>query len=151
MATAVRRSTVGIGRAFEQHALAWCNGALHMSLRPVGGKGDGGVDLRGWWYLPRAAATAGAAITTGEGGGDWRRLRVVGQCKAERKALGPRAVRELEGVVAHLLRREHVRPTVEFALTIQAGQTRRLRMISSNQTGTTRELGQRVDRRWPFS
>jgi hypothetical protein len=33
---------------------------------------------------------------------EWRRLRVVGQCKAEKKGLGPRAVRELEGVVAHL-------------------------------------------------
>jgi len=61
-----------------------------MSLSQVGGAGDGGVDLRGWWTIPKSP-------TSIEG----RRLRVLGQCKAERKALGPRIVRELEGVMAH--------------------------------------------------
>ena len=31
-----------------------------------------------------------------------RRLRVIGQCKAERKLLAPRPLRELEGVMGHL-------------------------------------------------
>jgi hypothetical protein len=62
-----------------------------MEMTQVGGAGDGGVDLRGWWTIPR---TAGSESTS-------RRLRVLGQCKAERKALGPRIVRELEGVMAH--------------------------------------------------
>jgi hypothetical protein len=63
-----------------------------MSLTQVGGAGDGGVDLRGWWTIPKLGSTS-----MSEG----RRLRVLGQCKAERKALGPRIVRELEGVMAH--------------------------------------------------
>jgi hypothetical protein len=63
-----------------------------MSLTQVGGAGDGGVDLRGWWTIPKLGSTS-----MSEG----RRLRVLGQCKAERKALGPRVVRELEGVMAH--------------------------------------------------
>jgi hypothetical protein len=76
-----------------------------MSLTQVGGAGDGGVDLRGWWTIPASSSSSpssprsGSAIgTTGTG---VRRLRVLGQCKAERKALGPRTVRELEGVMAH--------------------------------------------------
>lgn len=88
------------------------NSNLHMSLRRVGRAGDGGVDLRGSWYVP--PNTAGPSRLADASGGkernrrleglreDWRRLRVVGQCKAEKKGLGPRAVRELEGVVAHL-------------------------------------------------
>ncbi|KAI0635290.1 hypothetical protein C8Q77DRAFT_1054262 [Trametes polyzona] len=52
-----------------------------MSLRRVGGKGDGGVDLQGWWWLPA------------------ERLRVVAQCKAEEKKVGPRYIREFEGTV----------------------------------------------------
>jgi hypothetical protein len=66
-----------------------------MSLTQVGGAGDGGVDLRGWWSVPKLGSSS--TSTSGEG----RRLRVLGQCKAERKALGPRIVRELEGVMAH--------------------------------------------------
>jgi hypothetical protein len=91
-----------------------------MSLRRVGGAGDGGVDLRGWWWIPADAAGEGSD-TSGDtsgiegeigrvgGKGEYagvRRVRVVGQCKAERKSLGPRALRELEGVMAHL-RGEH--------------------------------------------
>jgi hypothetical protein len=128
----------------------------------VGGAGDGGVDLRGWWTLPGAAAAAGdaarpllatnvkepsltrsypsaAAFAAAVGGrlsticahinaqgtasdkhklyrGTWRlhadeglgsagkappheRLRVIVQCKAEAKKLGPVVLRELEGAL----------------------------------------------------
>ena len=91
----IRRSTVDIGRAFELHCLKFLQAQLHMSLTQVGGAGDGGVDLRGWWSIPKFGSSSTAPSS------DWRRLRVLGQCKAERKALGPRTVRELEGVMAH--------------------------------------------------
>lgn len=98
---AIRRTTLDIGRAFEQHSLAFLTRQLHMDLVNVGGAGDGGVDLRGWWDLPLWARTSGndgqnAASTPA------RRIRVIAQCKAESKTMGPRAVRELEGVMAHL-------------------------------------------------
>ena len=103
----VRRTTVDIGRAFELHSLRFLNEKLHMSLTQVGGAGDGGVDLRGWWNVPAPSTTSARILS--EPGSDpragtiagIRKLRVLGQCKAERKALGPRAVRELEGVMAH--------------------------------------------------
>jgi len=88
----IRRTTVDIGRAFELHCLRFLQEQMYMELTQVGGAGDGGVDLRGWWSVPR---------TTGSDGSTSRRLRVLGQCKAEQKALGPRIVRELEGVMAH--------------------------------------------------
>lgn len=133
-----------------------------MSLMRVGGAGDGGVDLRGWWTLPGAAADAkpllathvkdpsltrsypsAAAFAAAVGGrlstihahldgahaapdmqklyrNTWRlrpdtsvsgsvdgtqraaaaqRLRVIVQCKAEAKKLGPAVLRELEGAL----------------------------------------------------
>jgi hypothetical protein len=66
-----------------------------MEMTQVGGAGDGGVDLRGWWTIPRTGSEGSTSTNNS------RRLRVLGQCKAERKALGPRIVRELEGVMAH--------------------------------------------------
>jgi hypothetical protein len=109
----VRRSTVDIGRAFELHCLKFLTDQLYMSLTQVGGAGDGGVDLRGYWSIPSASpkyspplpslttsrSTLGSEVE--KQGESSRRLRVLGQCKAERKALGPRVVRELEGVMAH--------------------------------------------------
>lgn len=61
----------------------------------VGGAGDKGVDLRGWWQ-PRA----------GQGPSTPREKKplawpVVVQCKAERRRLGPGIVRELEGAVGY--------------------------------------------------
>lgn len=59
---------------------------MSMALTRVGGKEDGGVDLLGWWWLPHDDMTR-------------TRLRVVAQCKAEQKKMGPAYVRELEGVL----------------------------------------------------
>jgi hypothetical protein len=75
-------SAVHRGVAFEQRSLALLRAQLSMSLVRVGGKADGGVDLLGWWWLPAR-----------------RRVRVLGQCKAEKKKLGPNYVREMEGVL----------------------------------------------------
>jgi len=78
-----------------------------MSLTQVGGAGDGGVDLRGWWTIPGSSCSSSSSSSSRSGsaigstGTGVRHLRVLGQCKAERKALGPRVVRELEGVMAH--------------------------------------------------
>lgn len=74
---------------------------MSMSLRHVGGARDGGVDLRGWWWVPRIAMPA-TEFAAGENCGGVRRLRVLAQCKAEKKSVGPRAVRELEGVMSQL-------------------------------------------------
>lgn len=100
----IRRSTVDIGRAFELHCLRFLNEQLHMSLTRVGGAGDGGVDLRGWWTVPSSSTSSSdysASSSRPKKPEPRQRLRVLGQCKAERKALGPRVVRELEGVMAH--------------------------------------------------
>jgi len=50
-----RLSPVEIGSAFERHSLLFLNHHLHMSLRRVGGAGDEGIDLKGWWYVPSTA------------------------------------------------------------------------------------------------
>lgn len=123
VARASRRSSAEIGLAYENHSLAYLNTQLHMSLRRVGRAGDGGIDLRGSWWVPAGAISASASTSPHRAGSDdrqtaakhahtigerqgfepvARRIRVVGQCKAERKALGPRVVRELEGVVGGL-------------------------------------------------
>ena len=59
-----------------------------MSLCRVGGKSDGGIDLQGWWWFPSTENTS-----------QRRRLRVLAQCKAEQKKIGPKYVREMEGVL----------------------------------------------------
>lgn len=97
----IRRTTLEVGTAFEKHALSFLNKSMSMSLRRVGGANDGGVDLRGWWWVPRVATPA-IESTASENDGGVRRLRVLAQCKAEKKSVGPRAVRELEGVMSQL-------------------------------------------------
>ncbi|OCF43817.1 hypothetical protein I317_02259 [Kwoniella heveanensis CBS 569] len=134
-------TTLDIGTTFENHALRYLNEGLYMNVRRVGGAGDGGIDLRGWWWLPRSGrgvATAPSAATSATRASspspssspsastpistltstttsdplspspttmsmdDIRRVKVVAQCKAEKKPLGPRAIREMEGVMAGL-------------------------------------------------
>ena len=74
-----------------------------MSLKRVGGRGDGGIDLLGWWWVPGGEALEGdGGSFEGEFGKERRRIRVIAQCKAEKKKLGPGYVRELEGVVYRL-------------------------------------------------
>ncbi|KAH9990993.1 hypothetical protein BJV74DRAFT_772494 [Russula compacta] len=83
-------STVHRGTAFEYRALALLTQHLSMSLTRVGGSHDGGVDLIGWWWVPQPRSWDTV---------NRRRLRVLAQCKAEKRKMGPAYLRELEGVV----------------------------------------------------
>lgn len=85
-------SSVHRGAAFEKRAMRLLQTNLSMSLNRVGGKSDGGIDLQGWWWLPFApnAFTDPAHR---------RRVRVLAQCKAEKKKTGPKYIREMEGVL----------------------------------------------------
>ncbi|KAF9447684.1 hypothetical protein P691DRAFT_801934 [Macrolepiota fuliginosa MF-IS2] len=85
-------STVHRGINFEGRCIALLERHLSMSLKRVGGKGDGGVDMFGWWWIPDASKDASIS-------GRRRRIRVIAQCKAEKKKIGPKYVRELEGVL----------------------------------------------------
>lgn len=86
-----RLSTVHKGTAFERRALGLLKDDLSMNLYRVGGKADGGVDLAGWWWLPPPLLDDPRR----------RRLRVLAQCKAEKRKFGPNYVREMEGVFWH--------------------------------------------------
>ncbi|KAF6753672.1 hypothetical protein DFP72DRAFT_1128151 [Ephemerocybe angulata] len=92
-----RLSTVHRGVAFEQRALKLLKEYFSMSLTRVGGRGDGGIDLLGWWWLPSIYTSAvspsstSSSPDTGLQQQRQLRIRVVGQCKAEKKKLGLRA------------------------------------------------------------
>ncbi|TFY66124.1 hypothetical protein EVG20_g4968 [Dentipellis fragilis] len=98
-------SNVHRGTAFEQRALHVLQDNMSMALTRVGGRDDGGVDLLGWWWLPDTRAATLDHTETGEErkvglSTPMRRLRVLAQCKAEKKKLGPAYVREFEGVLS---------------------------------------------------
>ncbi|KAI5451592.1 hypothetical protein NCC49_001577 [Naganishia albida] len=90
--------TTILGNGYELHCLRLLQEQMHMSLTRIGGKGDGGVDLRGWWNMP--SPTESTPKTTDK---RQRRIRVLAQCKAEKQRPGPKLIREMEGVA----RREH--------------------------------------------
>lgn len=85
-------STVHRGAAFEKRALRLLQANLSMSLNRVGGKSDGGIDLRGWWWLPFTQNAFNDPTHR-------QRVRVFAQCKAEKKKIGPKYIREMEGVL----------------------------------------------------
>ena len=110
-------SAVHRGTAFEKRSLSVLEKYLSMSLRRVGGKSDGGVDLHGWWWLPAVSlshpsprssyssvsASPEALASPSSADGDMisrrRRIRVLAQCKATKQKMGPNIVREMEGVL----------------------------------------------------
>ncbi|RDX54625.1 hypothetical protein OH76DRAFT_1469297 [Lentinus brumalis] len=100
--TPAKLSTVLKGTTFENRTLRLAREHLSMSLRRVGGSGDGGIDLQGWWWLPReclddehpAGAPADSATPATR-----LAIRVLAQCKAEAKKAGPRHIREFEGTI----------------------------------------------------
>jgi hypothetical protein len=86
---AERLSSTAIGTAYEMATLAWLTAhpPLDMELKRMGGKGDGGIDLQGWWNIPSSAQSR------------CDRLRIIIQCKGEIKQIGPNILRELEGTL----------------------------------------------------
>jgi len=112
--TTVRPSAIKIGTDFENRARRFLKDTFSMSLGRIGGPSDGGIDLQGWWWLPplqglpvskdHSAASAMKPIEVTELGrsiadAGRRRVRVLAQCKAESKPLGPHYIREMEGVL----------------------------------------------------
>lgn len=85
VAKAARLAPSLVGAAFEERGLDLLKNRMSMTLTRIGGRGDGGVDLQGWWWIPSAT------------GSERRRVRVLAQCKAHDLRLGPNHVRELEG------------------------------------------------------
>ncbi|KAF8156643.1 hypothetical protein B0H34DRAFT_620001, partial [Crassisporium funariophilum] len=94
------QSTVHKGNAFEERSLNLLQQTMSMTMTRVGGKEDGGIDLLGWWWLPHDAAEPSRPTSSST---TRRRIRVIGQCKAEKKKTGPKYVRELEGVLYRFL------------------------------------------------
>ncbi|KAG1749569.1 hypothetical protein EDB19DRAFT_149371 [Suillus lakei] len=88
-------STVARGTAFEQRSLQLLQECFSMSLKRIGGKSDGGVDLLGWWWLPISESQSSKCTPITH---PRRRIRVLAQCKAEKKKFSPNYVREMEGV-----------------------------------------------------
>ncbi|KAJ8509316.1 hypothetical protein ONZ45_g8502 [Pleurotus djamor] len=93
-------STVARGTAFETRSIKVLAEALSMDLRRVGGRGDGGVDIVGWWPLPDFGPSS--TLPT--------RIRVLAQCKAEKQKIGPKYIRELEGVLHEHIRKAETGP-----------------------------------------
>lgn len=94
-------STVHRGTAFEHRSLQLLQAHFSMALRRVGGRSDGGIDLVGWWWLPFTAEPEPIHRPSALPDTDGllrRRLRVLAQCKAEKKKFSPKYVREMEGV-----------------------------------------------------
>lgn len=92
-------STVFLGTLYERYALSQLPCILpgSLTLQRVGGAGDRGIDLQGWWHLPPTRET-----------GTKPPLRMLVQCKASastEKKLGPVILREIEGVIARQRRR----------------------------------------------
>lgn len=85
-------SSVHRGAAFERRAMRLLQTNLSMSLNRVGGKSDGGIDLQGWWWPP-------VALDAFTDPAHRQRVRVFAQCKAEKKKIGPKYIREMEGAL----------------------------------------------------
>lgn len=72
--------------------------------------------MQGWWWLPFAAPAGVSAVIGHESGRTVRqRLRVVAQCKAEKKKISPKYVRELEGVMLRFFVSPAATPTTSQA------------------------------------
>lgn len=109
-----RLSTVHQGTAFEERSLNLLHKTMSMSLKRVGGREDGGIDLLGWWWLPPTNDSLLNHDDIPTSPSKRRRIRVIGQCKAEKKKLGPKYVRELEGVLYRFLTNSLDIPESEF-------------------------------------
>ncbi|KAK7683162.1 hypothetical protein QCA50_013835 [Cerrena zonata] len=118
-----QESAVHRGTAFENRSLRILHQHLSMDLRRVGGKSDGGIDLQGWWWVPfspQHTTSTSMQCPTRKGDSDGiisplptphipderRRIRVFAQCKMEKKKIGPKYIREMEGVLTRHFHRD---------------------------------------------
>ena len=105
-----KKTTIEVGTSFELRSLQLLHDNFSMALDRVAGPGDGGVDLVGWWWLPRlpslseleSSATQDGIVMSGSSPAS-SRIRVLAQCKAEKIKMGPNYVREMEGVLHRVL------------------------------------------------
>ncbi|KAJ7336382.1 hypothetical protein DFH08DRAFT_287839 [Mycena albidolilacea] len=110
-------STTYRGTFFEERSMKILQDHLSMSLRHVGGKSDGGIDLMGWWWLPPPSSGPGDAPI--DPSLSRRRLRVLAQCKAEKRKASPKYVREMEGVLHRYISLLNPSPALGAASTSQ--------------------------------
>lgn len=80
------KSTYYVGTLYEYTVLRALR-TLNICLHRTGGTDDRGVDLRGRWLLPTHQHYADG-------------IPIIVQCKAEKCAMGPKYLRELEGTTA---------------------------------------------------
>jgi Protein of unknown function (DUF2034) len=112
-----RKTTTEVGTSFELRSLKLLQDNFSMTLDRVAGPGDGGVDLVGWWWLPRLPGLPGTItqIASDRDGVPQlqSRIRVLAQCKAEKNKMGPNYVREMEGVLHRVLHSHSNVPSTE--------------------------------------
>ncbi|KAJ3201301.1 hypothetical protein HDU82_008218 [Entophlyctis luteolus] len=84
-----------VGRAFESKCARVLAALGFRNIRVVGGAGDGGIDIRASLQLPTPAAAPTAPPP----------ILALTQCKCVASKIGPRDLRELEGVMARNSRR----------------------------------------------
>ncbi|KAJ6257062.1 hypothetical protein Dda_7946 [Drechslerella dactyloides] len=91
-------TTVFNGTLYEYTVLAALARLPGVSLTRIGGKDDAGIDLQGFWELPRLAATDSSTANDASK----IKLPMIVQCKfGEKSWKGPQYVRELEGALAN--------------------------------------------------
>ena len=103
-------STVDRGTRFENAAMHFLSTVFSgMHLVRTGGANDGGIDLLGWWepQFEEEDNKDVSASSSSSPSSPMGRFRVVVQCKAEAKKLGPRHVREIKGVINNKLSSNH--------------------------------------------
>ncbi|KAK6346901.1 hypothetical protein TWF696_007002 [Orbilia brochopaga] len=88
-------TTVFTGTLYEYTVLAALSRLPGISLTRIGGKDDAGIDLQGFWELPRLTSTNSDSTQI--------KIPMIVQCKfgGEKSWKGPQYVRELEGALAN--------------------------------------------------
>ena len=135
-------TTVFKGTSFEERARQTLRDHLSMSLRRVGGRGDGGIDLQGWWWLPADLLSCELHVAVGGNPDAQKRvpIRILAQCKTEEKKIGPRYIREFEGTIHRFLSRPSTRGS--HAVTAQHHAMGPVGVFLSTSTFTTASLRQ---------
>lgn len=117
-----------IGTAYELYAQSVLQHfGINTEIR--GSAGDGGVDLRGIWYLGRR----GNIKDTKE----LKTLSVIGQCKRMNKPLTPNFIRELEGTFQHCVAAQTETEHVALMVSRTAASKQALERIRVSQVPIT--------------